>query len=673
MYMKRILSLLMLVVFVMTASAEVTWSYNEDTKTLTFSGTGAMRNGTSSSQPWGDYAAKAVTVVLEEGVTTIGSYAFNDFTKLETLIIEGDLIGIGSYAFKSVPKLKTVEYKGTSSPGQIKTAAKLPSTVKFICSFDVCGTDWGAGEYVVPFNNNGVECTLHYYVEGAVLEYTVYGEVGDAVVTIENEQVAPFYDASVVTVGEGVSVLGEGAFSDFEAIETLSLPSTLETISSAAFTDSEALSSVSIAAKSAPELVGTVFSSVIAENKSILNIPLNETTIESYRTAGYETYFILPSLDCICGESLEYSYNNGVLTITGTGAMTSYKSAEVVPWNNRRLEITKVVLPEGLTTIGAYAFHGCSNLTSIDIPSNVTTVGKRAFGGCSHLEGIELPVALTSLASDAFLNTTVSRGESDCVINNIAVYDHLPEGAVKVLNIVEGVANGSITDDYSGLTFQKAAYKRTFGARNTGTIVLPFNVERTAAPALKFYKIKESVGNRIVFEEVSGVLEANTPYLWENTASSDYSSIKSDETETTEFTISVAGLESDAVGEWQLIGALSKTTVSDGSDYSYYAYRASDKMLINYTGGLTVHPYRAYFKGPKYGASVQSNMPERSFTIELNREDGTTAIEDVVIDSEGELSFGAAGDGVVYDLSGRPVENPSNGIYIVNGKKMYVK
>lgn len=669
MYMKRILSLLMLVVFVMTASAEVTWSYNEDTKTLTFSGTGAMPNGISSSQDWGGYADKAVTVVLNDGVTKIGNYAFNNFTKLETLIIEGDLIGIGSYAFKYVPMLKTVEYKGTSSPSRISTNAKLPPTVKFICSLDVCGTDWGAGEYVVPFNNNGVECTLHYYVEDAVLEYTVYGEVGDAVVTIENEHVAPFFDASVVTVGEGVSVLGEGAFSDFSSIVTLSLPSTLKTISSAAFTSSETLSSVTIAAESAPKLVGTVFSASMA--KSILNIPLNETSIESYRNAGYETYFILPSLDCSCGESLEYSYNNGVLTITGTGAMTSYESAEVVPWNNRALEITEVVLPEGLTTISAYAFYGCSKLTSIDIPSTVTAIGQRAFGGCSLSEGIELPVALTSLADNAFVNTKVDGGEGDCVINNIAVYGYLPESAVKVLNIEEGVANGSITSDHVGKTFQKATYKRTFTAGNTGTIVLPFDVERSAAPALKFYKIKESVGNRIVFEEVSGVLEANTPYLWENTASSAYSYIKSDET--TGFTISVAGLESDAVGEWQLIGALSKTIVSDGSDYSYYAYRASDKMLINYTGGLTVHPYRAYFKGPKYGASVQSNMPERSFTIELNREDGTTAIEDVVIDSEGELSFGAAGDGVVYDLSGRPVENPSNGIYIVNGKKMYIK
>lgn len=667
MYMKRILSLLMLVVFVMTASAQVTWLYNEDTETLTFSGTGAMPSTNASSQLWGDYAAKAVTVVLEEGVTEIGTYAFNNFTNLTTVIIEGDLIVIDSYAFDYVPKLEVVDYRGTSSPEIYGT---LPSTAKLICSLDVCGTVWGAGEYVVPFNNNGVECTLHYYAKDAVLEYTVYGDEGG--VTIENAHVAPFCKvASVVIVGEGVSVLGENAFGGFRRIVTLSLPSTLKTISDGAFTSSVTLSSVSIAAETAPKLGDEVFNPNMS--RSILNIPLNETAIESYRTAGYGNYFVLPSLDCSCGESLEYSYNNGVLTITGTGAMTSYVSAEVVPWNNRALEITKVVLPEGLTTIGAYAFYGCSNLTSIDIPSNVTTVGKLAFGRCSLSEGIELPVALTSLASDAFVNTTVYGGESDCVINNIAVYDHLPKGAVKVLNIVEGVANGSITSDHVGKTFQKATYKRTFAAGNTGTIVLPFNVGRSAAPALKFYKIKESVGNRIVFEEVSGVLEANTPYLWENTASSAYSSIKSDD-ETKEFTISVAGLESDAVGEWQLIGALSKTDpLFDGDGFSYYAYRASDKMLINYTGGLTVHPYRAYFKGPKYGASVQSNMPERSFTIELNREDGTTAIEDVVIDSEGELSFGAAGDGVVYDLSGRPVENPSNGIYIVNGKKMYVK
>ncbi|MBQ2778730.1 MAG: hypothetical protein IJF46_03035, partial [Bacteroidaceae bacterium] len=62
----------------------------------------------------------------------------------------------------------------------------------------------------------------------------------------------------------------------------------------------------------------------------------------------------------------------------------------------------------------------------------------------------------------------------------------------------------------------------------------------------------------------------------------------------------------------------------------------------------------------------------RSLSVEFVDLDGTTSIENVTIDGDGSIDFSQQ-DGVYYDLSGRRVENPAAGIYIVNGKKVLVK
>ena len=104
-----------------------------------------------------------------------------------------------------------------------------------------------------------------------------------------------------------------------------------------------------------------------------------------------------------CGDSLTWEYDplTTTLTITGTGDMYDY-SYEGGPWGAYAPEITKVVLPEGLTSIGSYAFRNCSSLVSIAIPSTVTTINDEAFAYCSVLSSINLPVGLTHIGNYAF-------------------------------------------------------------------------------------------------------------------------------------------------------------------------------------------------------------------------------------------------------------------------------
>ena len=95
-----------------------------------------------------------------------------------------------------------------------------------------------------------------------------------------------------------------------------------------------------------------------------------------------------------CGDSVKWTLDSdGVLTIRGSGKMHNYSdyrynSYNRVPWYSQRESIHSVVIEQAVTSIGDYAFYGCTSLTSITIPEGVTSIGDYAFVGCSSLTGI---------------------------------------------------------------------------------------------------------------------------------------------------------------------------------------------------------------------------------------------------------------------------------------------
>ena len=98
-------------------------------------------------------------------------------------------------------------------------------------------------------------------------------------------------------------------------------------------------------------------------------------------------------------------YDNGTLTISGKGAMKNY-DANNSPVAQKTDSVKKVVIQEGVTSIGDYAFFDCSNLTDITIPESVTNIEDSAFEYCSSLTGITIPESVTSIERYAFRNCT---------------------------------------------------------------------------------------------------------------------------------------------------------------------------------------------------------------------------------------------------------------------------
>ena len=99
-----------------------------------------------------------------------------------------------------------------------------------------------------------------------------------------------------------------------------------------------------------------------------------------------------------CGDNLYWSMSGGCATFTGSGDMWDYTITDERGWK----DCSSVILPDGLTKIGDFAFYGCSSLASVTIPDSVISIGNSAFEGCTHLASVAIGNSVTSIGDDAF-------------------------------------------------------------------------------------------------------------------------------------------------------------------------------------------------------------------------------------------------------------------------------
>ena len=128
------------------------------------------------------------------------------------------------------------------------------------------------------------------------------------------------------------------------------------------------------------------------------------------------------------GSNLTWTLDSeGVLTISGSGDMYNYGSSDFsAPWDGSRSRVKSVVIADGVTSIGEYAFFYCESLTSVTIPDSVTSIGKYAFFCCTSLASVTIPDSVTSIGRFAFSNctslTSVTIPDSVTIIGEYAFY-----------------------------------------------------------------------------------------------------------------------------------------------------------------------------------------------------------------------------------------------------------
>jgi len=104
--------------------------------------------------------------------------------------------------------------------------------------------------------------------------------------------------------------------------------------------------------------------------------------------------------------------NDSVLTISGSGEMRNFETFPTtgdvvisdVPWLSYREAIKTVVIGNGVTSIGDWAFADCRNLVSATIGSSVTSIGDGSFFRCNNLTFVNIPNSVTFIGNQAFIN-----------------------------------------------------------------------------------------------------------------------------------------------------------------------------------------------------------------------------------------------------------------------------
>ena len=209
-----------------------------------------------------------------------------------------------------------------------------------------------------------------------------------------------------------------------------------------------------------------------------------------------------------CGDYLYWNITDSTLTIFGTGAMYDYELG-ASPWYTRKESLKTLVLEEGMTSIGKYAFYRCSGFTeNLIIPNSVTSIGYVAFNTCKFTGSLTIPNNVTSIGDYAFTSCnfrgSLTIGNSVTSIGRNAFSQCYFTGSLIIPNSVTYIGNEAF--NCYGLTdiffyrneSPSIAYINTFANINSNTkIYAPVIWESfTNIPEDKLVKMPTFVGQQ---------------------------------------------------------------------------------------------------------------------------------------------------------------------------------
>ena len=328
--------------------------------------------------------------------------------------------------------------------------------------------------------------------------------------------------------------------------------------------------------------------------------------------------------------------------------------------------ITSVKLPDCITRIEGSAFANCSALAEINIPSGIKNIEENTFCGCTALSGISIPNGVTEIGGHAFSNCTslteISIPQSVKHIGNNAFYDCSSLAKVNIPKYVETIepetfygctALSEIDINYNVTDILDSAFQ---GCTSLTSIYIPNNVKNIGNSA--FYKCSslervtigsgiENVGSN-VFRLCNNIKKVEVDCAevgtWFNTASSIQEV--------------VLGRNVRSISRRAFYNAKNTVLTSVTSLIPAEALFEVEDLVKDYNI-CTLYVQT----GTKEAYEATADWKEFANIVEMD----LTGVEEVKDKAD------ENGVEIVYDLSGRRVETPSKGIYIVNGKKTLIK
>ena len=210
---------------------------------------------------------------------------------------------------------------------------------------------------------------------------------------------------SNIVVPNSVISIGDRAFSCCSSLSSIVIPDSVTDIGNDAFSHCSSLSNIVI-----PDSVTSIGDYAFSGCSSLSNIVIPDSVISIgngvFSGCLLLEYISIPK-SVICLNKNPFSDWKGVLEclspnfIYEDDVLFNKDKSKIVSFRNQKIE--SYIIPDSVTSIGDYAFSGCSSLSNIVIPDSVTDIGKCAFSHCSSLSNIVIPDSVTSIGNDAFL------------------------------------------------------------------------------------------------------------------------------------------------------------------------------------------------------------------------------------------------------------------------------
>ena len=347
-----------------TCGENLTWEL-DDEGTLTISGTGNMGNyGGAGHTPWYSNSSAIQTVIIEDGVTSIGNYAFYDCTNLRSVTIPNGVTSISTYAFCECNSLTSVTIP--DSVTSIGNYAFYNCTSLTGIWVEVNNPNYCSDDYGVLFNKDQTRLLT---APGA-LSGTY--EIPDSVTNISNQAFSCCTSLIGITIPDSVISIGDSAFRDCTSLASTIIPDSVTSIGMYVFWGCTGLTSITI-----PDSVTSIGFSAFVRCTSLTSI----TIPDSVTSISYCAFEGCTSLTGIWVEANNPNYcsdDYGVLfnkdqtrLIIAPGALSGTYE-----------------IPDSVTSIGNDAFYCCTSLTSVTIPGSVISIGEYSFAGCTSLTDI---------------------------------------------------------------------------------------------------------------------------------------------------------------------------------------------------------------------------------------------------------------------------------------------
>lgn len=360
-------------------SNRVGWILRTDGYLIVY-GEGEMPDfGPSFPAPWSVFADKVEVIMVLDGVTTVGAYAFDGCYLANAVQLPEGCTKIGENAFTRCVELLWV-YNS-------ELEQSLPDSLVEL------------GDYA--FGGCRTLKTLSFGPNLTSIGRAAFNGSG----------------LQTISLPDSLRSVGPYAFWFCQSLTAVSFPDGLLKIEEGAFYECTSLASITFRG-SAPQISSDAFGGEFGISGNTLAFyPENDSSWNATTMVGYGrtiTWQLLPA-DClgvgVCGADLQWVLNkNGTLTISGTGDMYDFDAGLVLgtsdtpfaPWETLKDSITSVVVEEGVASIGKNAFYKCFYLEEVSLPDSLTKISESAFFDCDNVPYFEIGKNVSEIGCYAF-------------------------------------------------------------------------------------------------------------------------------------------------------------------------------------------------------------------------------------------------------------------------------